>query len=435
MNDQPTKRSRYLDESLLLHLRARQVPERAIRITHTFGLGGVALVLVLLLMVTGLTLGLFYDPAPERAYQSILILQEGFLFGRLLRGVHFWSANLLVIVVGLHLGRVFLTGAFRGERRSNWLIGVGLLFGVLLSAFTGYLLPWDQLSFWAVTVCSEMLSYVPGIGEGLRRAVLGGDEVGASTLVLFYAVHSSILPLSFVLLLTWHFWRVRLAGGVILPPARDGQSAGRWVPFIPDLLVRELVVAQVVVAMVLVAAVLAGAPLGDPANVGLSPNPAKAPWYFVGLQELLMHFHPLFAVVIIPVLLASALLAAPWLPGEGQGGGEWFLSAKGRRLAAGSALLGAFLTTAGILCSEFLVGPQGLWPQAGPVVGQGLLPFLAVAVILIGIHRVCRGPLGATKDEALQTIFVFLITAFVVLTVTGTWFRGEGMTLAWPWQA
>ena len=182
---------------------------------------------------------------------------------------------------------------------------------MLLSAFTGYLLPWDQLSFWAITVCSEMLSYIPGIGGGLRRTVLGGEEVGASTLVLFHAVHTSILPLSFVLLLTWHFWRVRLAGGVLLPPAREGKSPGRWVPFIPDLLVRELVVALVVVAVVLVAAVLAGAPLGDPANPGLSPNPAKAPWYFLGLQELLMHFHPLFAVVVIPVLLASALLAAP----------------------------------------------------------------------------------------------------------------------------
>ena len=158
MSNQSAKRSRYLDESLLLHLRARQVPERAIRFTHTFGLGGIALVLVLLLMATGLTLALLYDPAPERAYQSIVILQEDLLFGRLLRGVHFWSANLLVIVVGLHLGRVFLTGAFRGARRSNWLIGVGMLFAVLLSAFTGYLLPWDQLSFWAITVCSEMLS-------------------------------------------------------------------------------------------------------------------------------------------------------------------------------------------------------------------------------------------------------------------------------------
>ena len=86
-----------------------------------------------------------------------------------------------------------------------------------------------------------------------------------------------------------------------------------------------------------------------------------------------MHFHPLFAVMVIPVLLASALLAAPWLPGEGQGG-EWFLSANGRRLAAGAALLGALFTTAGILCSELLLGPQGLWPQAGPVVSQGLLP-------------------------------------------------------------
>ena len=141
MNEQSTKRRRFVDESLLLHLRARQVPERAMRFAHTFGLGGIALVLILLLMATGFTLSLLYDPSPERAYHSIVILQEDLLFGRLLRGMHFWSANLLVVVVGLHLCRVFLTGAFRGARRSNWLVGVTLLFGVLLAAFTGYLLP------------------------------------------------------------------------------------------------------------------------------------------------------------------------------------------------------------------------------------------------------------------------------------------------------
>ena len=117
------KRNRFLAGSLLLHLRPAQVPLRAIRFTHTFGLGGMAMVLILLLMASGLLMGFVYDPAPERAYRSILVLQEYLLFGRLVRGVHYWSANLLVVVAGLHTLRVFLTGAFHGPRRSNWLIG------------------------------------------------------------------------------------------------------------------------------------------------------------------------------------------------------------------------------------------------------------------------------------------------------------------------
>ena len=128
MAPRTAQRNRFLANSLLLHLRPAWVPERATRFTHTFGLGGMAMVLVLLLLASGLLMSFVYDPAPERAYASIVILQQDLLFGRLIRGMHYWSANLLVVVAGLHLLRVFLTGAFHGPRSSNWLIGLGLLF-------------------------------------------------------------------------------------------------------------------------------------------------------------------------------------------------------------------------------------------------------------------------------------------------------------------
>lgn len=430
------RRHRFLSHSLLLHLRPTWVPERAIRFTHTFGLGGMAMVLVLLLMASGLLMGFVYDAAPERAYQSIVVLQQDLLFGRLIRGMHYWSANLLVVIVGLHLLRVFLTGAFHYPRRSNWLIGLGLLSAVLLSAFTGYLLPWDQLSFWAITVSTEMLTYVPVIGDGLRYLMLGGEAIGPATAVVFYTTHTTIVPIVLILLMTWHIWRVRLSGGVVLPAPRAGRPGDNArVPFIPDLLLREAVVALIVIACVVVLAILFGAPLGEPFNPGLSPNPAKAPWYFLGLQELLLHFHPVFAAVVIPLMALTALVAVPFLRYEEPVSGDWFLTERGRRLAIVAAIVGLVATPAFVIVDERLVGPAGWWPGTTPLVSNGAVPFLLCVFGPALFYAVARKRLAATRNEAVQALFVMLVAAFLVLTATGIWFRGEGMALVWPWQS
>jgi quinol-cytochrome oxidoreductase complex cytochrome b subunit len=429
------KRNRFLAGSLLLHLRPAQVPLRAIRFTHTFGLGGMAMVLILLLMASGLLMGFVYDPAPERAYGSILVLQEDLLFGRLVRGVHYWSANLLVVVAGLHLLRVFLTGAYHGARRSNWLIGLGLLFSVLLSAFTGYLLPWDQLSYWAITVSTEMLTYVPVVGENLKYMILGGESIGASTAVVFYTTHSTLIPIALILLMTWHIWRVRLAGGVVLPSAGKGRRGDdEYVPFMPDLLVREVAVALTLTALIVVLAIVFGAPLGEPANPGLSPNPAKAPWYFLGVQELLVHFHPVFAVVVIPLLSIAALVAVPFLRHEHQVAGDWFLTRQGRRLAGLAAGVGLLAAPLMILVDEHVIGPDGWWPGTPPLVSQGAVPTFFTLLALAAFYWSSRKRLSASRSEAVQALFVLLVVCFLVLTVTGIWFRGEGMALVWPWQ-
>ena len=430
------KRNRFLAGSLLLHLRPAQVPLRAIRFTHTFGLGGMAMVLILLLMASGLLMGFVYDPAPERAYGSILVLQEDLLFGRLVRGVHYWSANLLVVVAGLHLLRVFLTGAYHGPRRSNWVIGLGLLISVLLSAFTGYLLPWDQLSFWAITVSTEMLAYVPIVGENLRYMILGGDQVGAATAVVFYTMHSTIVPIALILLMTWHIWRIRLAGGVVLPTPREhGPGEDENVPFMPDLLVREVAVALVLVALIVVLAVVLGAPLGEPANAGLSPNPAKAPWYFLGVQELLLHFHPFFAVVVIPLLFLTALVAVPFLRYEHHVAGDWFLTPRGKRLAAMAAVVGLVATPLLILVDEHVIGPGGWWPGTPPFISHGVVPSVLTVAGLGAFYGLSGKRFGASRNESVQALFVLLVAAFLVLTITGIWFRGDSMALVWPWQS
>ncbi len=420
--------------TLLLHLRPVRLPARTLHWGHTAGLGGSALVLVAVLMATGMLMMLVYQPVPDVAYDSVVTLEGEVLFGPLVRGVHYWSANLLVIVVGLHLARVFLTGGYHGRRQFNWVIGCLLAAAVAAAAFTGYLLPWDQLSYWAITISTGMLAYVPGIGAGLERLARGGAEIGPATLINFYTFHTTLVPVALISLSAWHFWRVRKARGVVVPPPRSGaprsgapDGDGERVLFLPHLLVREVAQALVVVALVVALAAAFGAPLGERANPGMSPNPAKAPWYFVGFQELLIHFHPVFAVVVIPLLGAAGLLLVPYLTVDDEPAGAWFLSAAGRRSAALAAGLGLLATPLLVVLDQWLGGAAGGWIE------RGLAPGLALGSALAGAFFIARRRLGATVNESVQAVAVLLAVSFAVLTAVGVWFRGEGMALVWPW--
>ncbi|MGB5983814.1 MAG: cytochrome b N-terminal domain-containing protein, partial [Desulfobacterales bacterium] len=300
--------------SLLLHFRPRKVPARTLKFTLTWGLGGTALVLIGLLLATGLLLKFAYRPSPEQAYASVEMIQYQMRFGGLIRNVHHWSGHLLVLVAFLHFLRVFFSGAFHAPRQFNWIIGLGLLGTVLLANFSGYLLPWDQLSYWAITICIGMLEYIPAVGPRLQQFVRGGAEVGPETLANFFALHTALLPALLILLLPFHFWRIRKAKGLVVPRAADAlaQDQGPRVPAIPNLLLREVVVALVAIAAVLVLALWFDAPLADKANPGLSPNPTRAPWYFAGFQELLLHFHPLLSLFVMPFTAIIGLLAIPY---------------------------------------------------------------------------------------------------------------------------
>lgn len=395
-----------------------------------------SLVLFMMLMSTGLLMIFVYEPSPGRAYDSVLFMQDEILFGRLVRSVHYWSANLLIAVAVLHMLRVFLTGAFHAPRQSNWLVGLGLLFLILLSGFTGYLLPWDQISYWAITICIEILGYIPGIGQALQRVILGGSEIGPATMIIFYALHAIVVPLLLVALMTWHFWQVRLSGGVVVPRESDesSKSYADYVAHVPNLQLRERAVGLTLIAFVLVMAIFFEAPLGEPANPGLSPNPAKAPWYFVGLQELLLHLHPLFAVFVIPLAVIIAVVRLPYLRYDRDLSGNWFLSPKGRRMAAIAAAAALVFTPSWILVDEFVVGTGGWIPAASPIISNGLLPFVVFLAAIIALYAFLKKHFEASKNEAVQALFVLLMVSFTVLTLTGVWFRGAGMALVWPWQ-
>ena len=311
--------------ALVLHLHPRVVPAKTLRFSLTFGLGGMALLLVLLLMGTGVLLLFAYDPSVEGAYQSVSALRHEVPMGQFFRNLHRWAANLALILTFLHLLRVVFTGALHGPRRGNWLVGLALLALVSASNFTGYLLPWDQVSYWAITISTGMLDYVPIIGGFLRHALRGGDEVGRRTLSTFFVLHAVFIPVFLVILLAVHFWLVRKAGGVVIPRGSADEPADRGpvVAASPNLTVREGTTALVLLATLAVVSLLADAPLADPANPGLSPNPAKAPWYFMGFQELLIHFHPFFAVLVFP-LLATVLLVRAARRTSSPAEGVWF---------------------------------------------------------------------------------------------------------------
>jgi len=425
-----TERRKYF-RSFLLHFRPRVVPERTLRFSYTWGLGDVATVLVFLLLGSGLLLKFFYAPFPDRAYDSIVYLNSQIPFGRLLRNIHRWSANALLLVVFLHFFRVFYTSAFLASRRFNWIIGLLLFAAVILSNFTGYLLPWDQTAYWAITISTAMLDYIPGIGAGLKEWVLGGTVPGSVTLLNFYAIHTAVLPALLLFALLYHFWYIRKANGLVIPrtPDEDSAADSPRVESMPHQIVREVTLALVVLAVILAISMSIDAPLGDQANPGLSPNPTKAPWYFMGIQELLMHFHPVFAVLILPVLLIIALLSIPYIHYDADTSGVWFCSRKGRKMVLVAAVVAIITTIAGVLLDEFVINANMTGPPN--MINNGLLPFAIVLLACGGFYFLMKKRFKANNNEAIQALYTALATSFVVLTLIGIWFRGAGMQLMW----
>jgi len=265
---------------------------------------------------------------------------------------------------------------------------VALLLLTLALSFTGYLLPWDQLAFWAITVGTNIAAYAPVLGDQLKFLLLGGHVIGATTLLRFYVLHCVFLPLAMALLISVHLWRVRKDGlsgapmtampveeaaGVfpastktwglmaltrrptVSVEARDTEEeVFAW----PHLLYREVLVVLVVVIALHVAALVFMAPLEAIADPTRTPNPAKAPWYFLGLQEL-VHYSAFVGGVLVPTLVVVALLALPYVDRRPRGVGRWF--APERRVA--NAVFSAFVAVAAVLTvvGTFFRGPNWAW--------------------------------------------------------------------------
>ncbi len=215
-----------MTSNIFFHLHPVKVCRKSIRWSYSFGLGVISVILFAVLVFSGVVLMFYYIPSIERAYPAMKALQLSVPLGEFTRNMHRWSAHAMVLVVILHMVRVFYTGGYKPPREFNWVIGVILLILTLGASFTGYLLPWDQLSYWAITVGTNIAGYAPILGQPMRQMLLGGSDVGQAALIRFYALHIAVIPLAAIILISLHLWRVRKDGGLAANDAPDHPSDG-----------------------------------------------------------------------------------------------------------------------------------------------------------------------------------------------------------------
>jgi len=339
--------------NLVLHVHPTRLYSRSIEPQTTFGLGLICFYLFIIEWITGIFLMFYYEPSTGAAYGRILDLNYTITFGRVMRNLHRWAAEAMVVGVALHMCRVFYTGAYKPPREFNWVLGVSLMVLTLALSFTGYLLPWDQLSFWAVTVGTNIVSYAPVLGPKLRYVLLGGDTVGSDALLRFYTLHVIAVPAVTALLVNYHIWRVVKDGGLAHPSENrgaDGEPVGQRsesvITTFPQVVYLELLVFLVLMVGLLVASLLFNAPLEEEANPLTPSNPSKAPWYFLGLQEL-VGYSAFWGGVGVPTILMIFLLVLPYVDRRQVGVGVWF--ARERMIMIGAwtlILIGIVVTTA-----------------------------------------------------------------------------------------
>lgn len=297
----PIDRSLRIDEALRKALRYRLAPHAGWR--HVFG--GIAYLLFMILVVTGVLLSFYYRPSVSEAYPSLQHLTSEVAFGWLIRDLHVWSANLIVFALLAHMGRVFFSAAYKPPRETNWLIGLLLLFIVLAFGATGYLLPWDQWAYWTVTEVLDAASATLLFGGMITEAIMGDAIVSGATLSRFFAIHVIVLPWIAFALLGYHFTLVRRRG--VAPPVQVIEERDPWrssaafkvedlkdfelgTPFFPHHVLRMLTVTSLTVASVVSLAVLFPRPMADVASPYALPDELVSTWVPVDVSLALIRY-------------------------------------------------------------------------------------------------------------------------------------------------
>jgi quinol-cytochrome oxidoreductase complex cytochrome b subunit len=440
----PDKKQRVgiITRNFFLHIHANRVHVHSMKPTYTFGLGMILGFLFLVMVFTGVILMIYYTPSVETAYQSVKDIVNIVPGGRIIRNMHRWASQGMIIVVFLHLVRVFYTGSYLGNRSLNWVIGVVLLIIILLSNFSGYLLPWDQLAYWAVTIGSNIaasareLTDLLGIthwfdpGGFLKKLLIGGESVGQPALSRFFALHVIFLPLTMLVLMGIHFWRIRKDGGLSRPAkyAADKGTENKWLAW-PVLMWTELGLLLLVIVVVLFAALVADAPLLEQANPAFPENPAKSPWYFLGIQEL-VSYSAFAGGLLVPVLYLVFLFSIPYRDREDHFVGLWFSGKRGRTVVGRSALFALML----VLIQLVVMVRFGWLRDWFPGISQWFVMLINPATITAGFFMLVaewiRRRTRSTRMAAL-VLFTCSLVALVVFTVVGIWFRGPNWEFYW----
>jgi len=292
------------------HLHPPTIPAPQARFRYTLGAGGLAVFLTLVVGFTGILVTFYYIPTPEQAAKSVQELAFLVPFGWLMRNLHYWSAQLLVLVAALHLLRVVFTGAYLPPRRLNYLLGLSLLVICLFMDFTGYVLRWDEGVHWALVAGTNLVRSIPLVGDGLYSALVGGRQIGAGTLIRFYAWHLFGLTLILVIIGVWHIFRVRRDGGIAIPPP-EARSDPTRIPR-TELARREMLAMLWATVVLIALAILVPAPLAPGIQEGAgSASESLAPWFFLWVQQLLRIGDPFIFGVLIPL---GALLIVALVP-------------------------------------------------------------------------------------------------------------------------
>lgn len=468
-------RSTFIFGNVFLHLHPVRTHRWSLRWMTTAGLGIASVSAFVLTLITGVLLMFYYKPYVAVAYDSIKDIHYVVPTGRFIRNIHRWAGNVMVVAVLLHMARVFYTAAYRKPREFNWVIGMLLLVVTLGLAFTGYLLPWDQLAYWAITIGANIAQSPREITDALgitawfdpggfqKVLLLGADTVGAEALIRFYLLHVMILPLIITALLGVHFWRVRKDGGLTRPADADqrlgsnpniypvftqapqrtyhlaalvrgktpavGKGPEGTVPSVPHLLHAELAVFMLTVFLCLLLAMFLDAPLKELANPAVPENPAKAPWYFLGLQELVA-FSAFMGGIGIPSIVILGLGLIPYLDRESSGTGDWFGGPGGIRLVAVSAVFGL----ATVIGLEALVIRFGWirewWPHAPQLLITAVNPGTVLTLIYAAYSIAVLKRFNSTRAGAVG-LFTCFLAGFLVLTIIGTYFRGPNWAFYW----
>jgi menaquinol-cytochrome c reductase cytochrome b subunit len=326
------------EKSIIYALHPARIPASGARFTYTFGLGGIAILAFVVTCLTGVALTFYYVPTPTGAHDSIILINDVVSFGSVIRALHFWGAQVMVVAVTLHLMRVVFTGSYRPPREFNWLVGVALLVVTLVWDFTGYVLRWDDGAYWALLVGTNLFREIPAWGESLYRAIVGDAQVGASALLRFYGWHVVGLTVVGALGIVYHLWRLRQDGGISRPALKEGET--RSFVSRDELFFREFVAAALASAALVFLSLIFPAPVGAPTNVD-STIEVHAPWIFLWVQNLLRILPPFWAGIAAPAFVLAMIVALPFFDRRGPGRAIWFARErwKPQVLLAGIALV------------------------------------------------------------------------------------------------
>jgi quinol-cytochrome oxidoreductase complex cytochrome b subunit len=319
----PNPRLKPHSETFLLHIKPTYYHESVTRFTHTFRLGLISTYLLFIETITGIFLMIWYAPSPDRAYSDMIRILSLVPFGQFMRDLHRLGAEMMVITVTLHMVRTYLTGSYKAPRQFTWFTGVILLVVTLFLSFSGYLLPWDQLAFWAVTIGTSMAEAVPPklVGETVNLLARGAPDISANGLLRFYLLHVFFLPAVLVLFFFVHYYKV-VHFGISLPADEEevGQDTANKIPadrrvyFLPDVALDEsMFLLAFTTICIVITAFFFQAPLESIANPQSTPLHTVAPWYFYWLQGLLKIADKTIAGVILPGVLLVLLMAIPYL--------------------------------------------------------------------------------------------------------------------------